>query len=32
MKLPAFGRVADEDDRALMERMAQAYVERTPER
>jgi SAM-dependent methyltransferase len=30
MKLPAFGRVADEYDRAFMERMAQAYVDRTP--
>jgi SAM-dependent methyltransferase len=30
MKLPAFGRVADEYDRAFMDRMAQAYVDRTP--
>jgi SAM-dependent methyltransferase len=30
MRLPALGRVADEYDRAFMERMAQAYVDRTP--
>jgi len=30
MKLPALGRVNDEYDRAFMERMAQAYVDRTP--
>ena len=30
MKLPAFGRVNDEYDRAFMDRMAQAYVDRTP--
>src|SRR4051812_13112868 len=30
MRLPALGRVTDEYDRAFMERMAQAYVGRTP--
>jgi SAM-dependent methyltransferase len=30
MRLPAFGRVPAEYDRAFMERMAQAYVNRTP--
>jgi SAM-dependent methyltransferase len=30
MRLPAFGRVKNEYDRAFMERMAQAYVDQTP--
>lgn len=30
MRLPAFGRVTDAYDRAFMDRMAQAYIERTP--